>query len=137
MNIPLTVINLTQDVLEVTGYNGGDLSNVAINTQIGYKLGRIVAEYNTPGDNQDNWDWVYLKNLSTGDLYQIYVEWVRPKGSTYASFGYYNANSSESNSNPSPFPDGCSVGNFITSGSNPGFPVYILQQVPPSPAAKK
>ncbi len=133
MSIPLIVINLTQDVLEVTGSKGSDLTNVAINTQIGYELGRIVAYYNTPGGIGDNWDWVYLKNLSTGDAYQIYVEWVRPSGNTYAFFGYYNANSSQSDGNPSPFPDGYSDSNFTTSGSTPGYPVYILKQVPPTP----
>ena len=130
---PLIVINLTQDVLEVTGSYGGDLSNVASDSQIGYKLGRIVAYYNTPGGNDDNWDWVYLENLSTGDQYQIYVEWRTPSNATYASFGYYDASSSESNSDPSPFPDGCQDSNFITAGSDPGYPVYILKQVPPSP----
>lgn len=133
MNIPLIVINLTQDVLEVTGKRGGDLSDVAVSAKIPYEMGVIVAQYNTPGATGDNWDWVYLKNLSTGDEYQIYVEWVRPKGSTYAFFGYYNKDSSQQNGNPSPFPDGCAETNFVTSGSTPGWPVYILTQVPPSP----
>jgi len=130
--VPLCVINQTSDTLEVTGSYGSDLTGLTPGFKIGPSGGQVVAYFNLPAEGVDNYDWVYLINDSTGDLYQIYVEWNRTNGNTYAFFGYESEQSSQREGNPSPFPDGCAEANFITAGSAAGFPVYILAAVPPS-----
>lgn len=131
-SLPLIVLNQTNNTLVVTGSRGSDLSNVAINSDIPPLGGKIVAYFNTPGGSGDNWDWVYLKDLGTGQQYQIYVEWNRIfNNNTYAFFGYYNEDSSQQNGNPSPFPDDCAITSFISSSSSGSFPAYILTQTPP------
>ena len=130
-SLPLIVLNQTNNTLVVTGSRGSDLSHVAINTDIPPLGGRIVAYYNTPGNAQDNWDWVYLMDLGTQAQYQIYVEWNRiANNATYAFFGYFNPDSSQQNGNPSPFPDGCALTSFISSSHTGSYPVYILTKTP-------
>lgn len=130
-SIPLIVLNQTNNTLVVTGSRGSDLSQVAIGTDIPPLGGRIVAYYNTPGNMEDNWDWVYLTDLGTQVKYQIYVEWNRiVNNNTYSFFGYFNADSSQQNGNPSPFPADCAMTSFISSSSSGSFPVYILTKTP-------
>jgi hypothetical protein len=130
-SIPLIVLNQTNNTLIVTGFRGSDLSQVAIGTDIPPLGGRIVAYFNTPGNMEDNWDWVYLKDLGTQAKYQIYVEWNRiVNNNTYSFFGYFNADSSQQNGDPSPFPADCAMTSFISSSNSGSFPVYILTKTP-------
>ena len=133
LKIRLCVFNQVYNcTLEITGSRGGDLSRITNGTQIPYGQGKIVGYYETPGRVSDHWDWVYLKNLQNNDEYQLYVEWRHATGSTYAAFGYYNPDSSQSNGNPSPFPDGTADACFITSSEgDASYPVYILNLLPP------
>ena len=141
--LPMIVVNQTNNTLVVkappgqnNAYRGGDLSDVATGVEIGPNIGRIIAWYNTPSNGSDNWDWIYLQDLGTMAYYQIYVEWNNKPAtnSTYAFFGYYNSNSSQSNGNPSPFENESDYEStsFITTGQTPSFPVYILKATPPS-----
>jgi hypothetical protein len=134
--IPLIVVNQTNNTLIVRGSKGDDILDVSRNSEIPANSGKIVAWYNTPGDVSDNWGWVYLENIANRNQYQIYVEWVRPSGHTYASFGYRDDNSSQRESNPRPFPPGSAMTNYTTSGSTSGWAGYILQDVPPDNSSR-
>ena len=70
-------------------------------------------------------------NFEVGAKYQIYVEWNRiVNNNTYSFFGYFNADSSQQNGDPSPFPADCAMTSFISSSNSGSFPVYILTKTP-------
>jgi hypothetical protein len=105
----LNVINKTQDTLSVQGPFPGDadLTNVQTGKTISPNSSLVVATFNNKA-RTDCYDWLILVNLATYDWYQIYAEITLSK-KPYAFFGFYDSDSSESQSNPYPFPKGCSL----------------------------
>ncbi|HEX6748254.1 MAG TPA: hypothetical protein VF092_13240 [Longimicrobium sp.] len=85
-----------------------------------------VGEWTNVANLVDNgthlWGWVYFGSEPGRFEYQIYHE-TQQFGSDYAFFGWYDPNSTQPDSNPSPFPDG--VATADTDGS------YVLLRVPP------
>jgi len=62
-----------------------------------------------------NWGWVYLGSEPGRFEYQIYHE-TQSFGSDYAFFGWYDPNSTEANSDPSPFPSGVATADAVKRG---------------------
>ena len=119
----LIVINVSGADLSVTGSRGSDLDGVNIGQQVANGEATVVARFNE--GSGDRWDWVFLGS-SQEQKYQIYVE--DNRGTIYQSFGYFNAKSSQPDSNPSPFPAGYAVAVKLDSGDF----LYVLLRTPPA-----
>ena len=131
-NIALQVTNSTGNALKVTGSRGTDLTNVQKGLVIPANSSAIVATFVAGNWTQDRWDWVYLQDQGTSAKYQIYIELTAVTRRWYASFGYFNADSSESNSNPSPFP-GSQYSNVAFDSATATYS-YQLLKTPPAQA---
>jgi hypothetical protein len=136
--IHLAVRNEGSNDLSVWGSQGSDLSNLATgggiytkaeveaNPDWGWTYQINVADFNTPGFTADNYDWVYLQDETTSTFFQIYCEFNNYLADYKVfKFGYYNPKSTESNYNPSPFPDDC------WKVEDNGDVVYVLLKTPP------
>jgi len=62
----------------------------------------------------------------------VYIEVNRMNGNDYAYFGYKDTDSTESNSNPSPFPDDPPLYYAIDWEGGTTGPVYYLPAAPPA-----
>ncbi len=125
MSTQMMVINQTGHVLSVTGKRGDDVHLAVPNQHIGVGASAMVATFNAKSGS-DRWDWVLLEDATTQQKFQIYIEQT-VGGTHYTFFGYFNADSSESDSNPSPFPEGCA--DALWSGGSIAY--YTLLKTPP------
>lgn len=128
MSVALQVSNDSAVSITVTGSRGSNFSGINEGQVIKPGESQSVGSFDTGLPGEDNWGWVYLNCGNVAS--QIYAESNRA-GETYLFFGYYNPESSESNSNPSPFPDGVAyttvdeVRQFVTF-------LYVLNEAPPA-----
>jgi hypothetical protein len=128
----LILVNLTQSTLMVVEPNGSDLSNFAFFQKIGYGESLTIAVF-TYKALDDQWDWIYLfDENNASSAYQLYFESTIAEN-IYQFFGYCDPSSTEKNSNPSPFPDGCADVIFQSGGlgAQYDFAYYVLRQTPP------
>ncbi|HEX8157607.1 MAG TPA: hypothetical protein VF526_09510 [Solirubrobacteraceae bacterium] len=119
----LLVINQTGRNLIATGFKGDDVTLNGPSPLVPAGGAFNVATFNAGGGR---WDWVYLQDATTQQQFQIYIEQTRG-GTHYTFFGYYNKSSSESDSNPSPFPSGYE--DCLWSGGPIAY--YTLMKSPP------
>jgi hypothetical protein len=146
--IYLSVTNKTANPLLVVGKGGSDLS-IDCDSTIEANSTLEVAGFPVGNDTQDRYDWIYLKDLGTGNYYQIYIEVTSgvvalATRRAYAFFGYYTQkhdNSANSNACPfrpinpnAQFPSCYALVSYngLTTQSPVGFE-YILLATPPNP----
>lgn len=130
--VPLTMVNLSPNELIVTGYAGTDLSDfVPLPALLPSLKSLEVCQFTWPGSGDRNYDWLYLKDAVTNLEFQAYIEVNRMNGNDYAYLGYKDPESTESNSNPSPFPDDPPLYYTIDWEGGTAGPVYYLLMTPP------
>ncbi|HVK68149.1 MAG TPA: hypothetical protein VM694_27010 [Polyangium sp.] len=113
--------------LYVTGVKGDVTQRWANNEPLPVGKSVLVATLqSTSGPFSDLWGWVYLGSAPGKLEYQIYHERKSGLSRDYAFFGYFNPNSTEKNSNPSPFPPG-----VATADTNGPHGTYVLLREPP------
>ncbi|HEY5893966.1 MAG TPA: hypothetical protein VIT91_12115 [Chthoniobacterales bacterium] len=118
------VINNSPYPLLVSGTRGSDLHDVT--------LGRVVPPFGGSLEVArmhwgigDRHDWVYLSDLASPQRYQIYAD-NTAGGSYHASFGYFDSQSSQSHSDPSPFP----IGTATAQWGSKGYWIFTLNTTP-------
>lgn len=117
----LYIVNFTSIPLFVTGTRGTDISGTKVGQRI-EATPTLVGTFNASG--MDSWDWMNLGTTPGENRFQIYVE--RHHSTSYACFGYYDPNSTQADSNPTPFPKGVSLATHLDNGDF----LYILLAKP-------
>lgn len=130
---PVLIINDTDDQLTIISSQGSDLRAVNEGQIIPPHSSAIaIASFDIGSGLANNWDWIYLVNAATpGRPYQLYMQ-CTSNTDEYAYFGWYDPDSTEGNSNPSPFEEGYSRAFSAMDDANPypgGF-TYVLLETP-------
>lgn len=118
----LTINSYVKVPLYVTGHKGDVTQQWPSDKPLPTDEATQIAYLEPGGGTDHRWGWVYLGTAPGRFEYQIYHETQR-WGGNYAFFGWYDANSTHENSNPSPFPAG--VATADTDGT------YVLLRDPP------
>jgi hypothetical protein len=131
-----SLTNETKNTLEVIGYVGADFVSYYNGLQVSPGQTKLIGVSKDPGGfSDDTYDWIILQDLGTKSYYQVYAEDQGGVTNTYyAFFGYYNPSSSESNANPSPFPQGDANATWLPVTPQPTFTLRITPPAQPATA---
>lgn len=129
-----SLTNETSNTLEVIGYVGSDFVSYYNGLQVSPGETQVIGvSKDLGGVSDDTWDWIVLQDLGTKSYYQVYAEDQGGLPNTYyAFFGYYNPSSSESNANPSPFPQGDANATWLPVTVQPTFTLRITPPAQPA-----